>query len=181
MHTRTHTHILRPLVRDVAATCRQCRRSDYLRRDRNCEDVTETSLRLVGDIMETSPRLVGDIMETSPRLVGDIMETSPRLVGDIMETSPRLVGDIMETSPRLVGDIMETSPRLVGDIMETSPRLVGDIMETSPRLPDTTLLPSVPETSRRCPPDESASNIWFHKSPEIPLSVKSLSNRQVER
>ena len=92
MHTRTHTHILRPLVRDVAATCRQCRGSDYLRRDRNCEDVTETSLRLVGDIMETSPRLVGDIMETSPRLVGDIMETSPRLVGDIMETSPRLLG-----------------------------------------------------------------------------------------
>ena len=39
-----------------ACVCKTCC-CDYLRRDRNSEDVSETSPRLVGDIMETSLRL----------------------------------------------------------------------------------------------------------------------------
>ena len=63
-HNQPTNHIYTSIY--IAATC-QGHRRDNFRRNRNSEDVSETSPRLVGDLMETSPRLPDtSVAETSP-------------------------------------------------------------------------------------------------------------------
>ena len=87
---------------DVSATSPR-RRRDYWRRDRDSEEVSETSPRLVGDLMETSPRLPNTsvAVRSRRRRLGVSASNfrfhkspeSPRLIscgsrGDVSATSP---------------------------------------------------------------------------------------------